>query len=64
MRVLLIGGTGCISGDIAALAAQQSDVELYLLNRGSRPGFVPAGAHCIQGDISRARRGARASSRG
>ena len=53
MKVLLIGGTGCISGGVAALAAERSDVELYLLNRGNRPRFVPAGAHCIQADISR-----------
>ena len=53
MKVLLLGGTGCIGGDIAALAAQKSDIELYLLNRGNRPMFVPKGAHCIQGDISK-----------
>lgn len=49
----MLGGTGCISGDVAALAVQRSDVQLYLLNRGTRPGFVPAGARCIQADISR-----------
>ena len=53
MRVLLVGGTGCISGDIAALAARRDDIELYLLNRGSRPAFVPAAARRIQADISR-----------
>ena len=53
MKVLLIGGTGCISGDIAALAAQKSGVELYLLNRGNRPKFIPPRAHCIQADISK-----------
>jgi len=51
MRLLLLGGTGCISGDIAALAAERSDIELVLLNRGSRPRFVPAAAHCVQADI-------------
>ena len=51
MRVLLLGGTGCLSGDIAALAAQRSDIELFLLNRGTRPQFVPARAHCLQADI-------------
>lgn len=50
---MLIGGTGCISGDIAALAAQKSGVELYLLNRGNRPKLIPPGAHCIQADISK-----------
>lgn len=53
MRVLLLGGTGCLSGDIAALAAREPNLELYLVNRGNRPCFVPDGAHCIQGDISR-----------
>lgn len=53
MRILLVGGTGCISGDIAALAARNEGIELWLLNRGSRPQFVPEGAHCIQADITR-----------
>jgi nucleoside-diphosphate-sugar epimerase len=53
MKVLLLGGTGCLGGDVAALAAQKSDIELYLLNRGNRPYFVPAGARCLQGDITR-----------
>jgi nucleoside-diphosphate-sugar epimerase len=53
MKVLLVGGTGCLSGDIAALAATRSDIELYLLNRGTRPRFVPQGAHCIQADIGK-----------
>lgn len=53
MRLLLVGGTGCISGDIAALAAQRDDIELYLLNRGNRPYFVPEGARVITGDIGR-----------
>ncbi len=53
MKLLLIGGTGCLSGDIAALAAQRSDIELYLLNRGNRPRFVPEGARCLQADITR-----------
>jgi nucleoside-diphosphate-sugar epimerase len=52
MRILLIGGTGCISGDVAALAAHKGGVELHLLNRGNRPRFVPPGAHCIRADIS------------
>ena len=53
MRVVLIGGTGCISSAIAAQAAPRGDLELYLLNRGRRPLFVPPGAHCLQADISR-----------
>jgi len=53
MRVLLLGGTGCISGDIAALAVQRRDIELVLLNRGSRPEFVPGGAHCLHADVGK-----------
>jgi nucleoside-diphosphate-sugar epimerase len=53
MKVLLLGGTGCISSEIAALAAPRRDLELFLLNRGRRPKFVPPGAHCIQGDIGK-----------
>ena len=52
MRVLLLGGTGCISSEVAALAAQRSGLDLYLLNRGRRPKFIPEGARCLQGDIS------------
>ena len=53
MRVLLIGGTGCLSGDIAALAASRPDIDLYILNRGSRPQFVPPGAQVIRADMNR-----------
>ena len=53
MKALLIGGTGCISSEISALATQKDDIELYLLNRGRRTKFIPPGAHCIQADISR-----------
>ncbi len=52
MRVLLIGGTGIISTDITLLAAQRPDIDLYLLNRGHLPQFVPAGVKCIQADIN------------
>ena len=54
MKVLLIGGTGCLSGDIAALLAQREDLELYLLNRGSKPQFEPENAHCLRADITQA----------
>ena len=55
MKVLLIGGTGCISGGISALAVQKSDIELYMLNRGTpaRAKFIPPGAHRIQANIGR-----------
>jgi nucleoside-diphosphate-sugar epimerase len=53
MKVLLVGGTGCISCEIAALAAQRDDIELYLLNRGRRTTFIPPGAKVIQADINK-----------
>ncbi len=52
MKVLLIGGTGIISTDITLLAAQKKNIELYLLNRGNLPQFVPAGVKSIQADIN------------
>lgn len=53
MRVLLVGGTGCISSEIAALAAARGNFELYLLNRGRRTQFIPANARVIQADITK-----------
>lgn len=53
MKVLLVGGTGCISSEIAALAAPREDIELYLLNRGRRTQFIPANARVIQADITK-----------
>lgn len=51
MKVLIIGGTGCISTDVTALAAKREDMELYVLNRGIRsPNAVP-GVRWISADI-------------
>ncbi|MCX7710547.1 MAG: SDR family oxidoreductase [Clostridia bacterium] len=50
MKVLFIGGTGLISTAVSKLAVEKG-FELYLLNRGQRNEFVPAGANVIQGDI-------------
>jgi len=52
MRVLLIGGTGIISTDITLLASQRDDIDLYLLNRGNLPQFVPSGVKTITADIN------------
>lgn len=51
MKVLLIGGTGTISTAVSALAAA-SGVELYLLNRGNKPCFVPENAKVLTADIN------------
>ena len=50
MKVLFIGGTGNISEAVSSLAAAKG-IDLYLLNRGQRNEFVPAGAKIIHGDI-------------
>jgi len=50
MKVLFIGGTGTISSCISELAVRNG-VELFLLNRGNRPQFVPEGAKLISADI-------------
>ena len=51
MKILLIGGTGTISGAIAKVLAQRGD-DLILLNRGNRAEDVPAGAKVICCDIN------------
>jgi nucleoside-diphosphate-sugar epimerase len=53
MKVLLVGGTGCISGEVAALAAQRNGIELYVLTRGNRPRWIPPGVRRLQADITR-----------
>ena len=50
MRVLFIGGTGLISSAVSELAVR-SGCELFLLNRGKRSAFVPAGATVLRADI-------------
>ncbi len=51
MKVLMIGGTGIISSDIVLLAAQNKDIDLYVLNRGKNPSFLPPETKIIHGDI-------------
>ena len=36
MKVLLIGGTGCLSTDVSRKIVSDNQFELYLLNRGNR----------------------------
>src|SRR6185295_15482568 len=49
MRVLFIGGTGFISTAVSRQAIAKG-FELYVLNRGSRPGHLP-GSHRLTADI-------------
>jgi Nucleoside-diphosphate-sugar epimerases len=51
MKVLFIGGTGNISGEISKLVIKK-EWELYLLNRGNRLDKVPEGAKVIKADIN------------
>ncbi|HEY9062888.1 MAG TPA: SDR family oxidoreductase [Pseudobacteroides sp.] len=50
MKVLFIGGTGIISEAVSKLAIQKG-MDLYLLNRGNRPLYLPQGAKVINSDI-------------
>ncbi|RIX52150.1 NAD-dependent epimerase/dehydratase family protein [Paenibacillus nanensis] len=51
MKALFIGGTGTISSAITRQLVEQG-CELYLLNRGTRSGNLPAGVNLIQADIN------------
>jgi nucleoside-diphosphate-sugar epimerase len=50
MKILMIGGTGIISEAVTKEALRQG-LEVYLLNRGTRPQFVPSGCHVIKGEV-------------
>jgi nucleoside-diphosphate-sugar epimerase len=50
MKVLFIGGTGIISTASTRLAAER-DIELTLLNRGSRTGDLPANVRTLKADV-------------
>ena len=52
MKALFIGGTGTISMAITRMLADNPDWELYLLNRGTRTGELPAGVKTITADIN------------
>lgn len=51
MKILMIGGTGIISLDIAELSVRLGH-EVFLFNRGTH--LAPEGTHSLHGDISRA----------
>ena len=50
MKVLFIGGTGTISMAITKRLLEEGH-KVYLLNRGTRNGELPAGAIGLTGDI-------------
>ena len=51
MKVLLIGGTGTISGAITRLLVKKGE-EVYILNRGNRNNTLPEGVKVISCDIN------------
>lgn len=51
MKVLLIGGTGTISGAVASLLSEREE-DLTLLNRGSHPGAAPKNGKVIHCDVN------------
>ena len=54
MKVLLIGGTGIISGAVAKLAVKRG-IQVTLITRGNHPELVPSSAELLKGDISNAK---------
>ncbi|MDP3178523.1 MAG: sugar nucleotide-binding protein, partial [Spirochaetaceae bacterium] len=50
MKVLFVGGTGNLSLDCTRRALSEG-IEVYHLNRGSRPGAVPSGVVSLNADI-------------
>lgn len=52
MKVLFIGGTGTISMAITRKLADRKDIELYLLNRGTRNNNIPNNVKTIIADIN------------
>lgn len=51
MKILFVGGTGCISTEITKRIAQTPGMELTLLNRGNRSDLVPENVQVLTGDI-------------
>ena len=52
MKILMIGGTGTISTAISRQLLEDTDHELYLINRGGRNDVLPTNVNIIQGDIN------------
>ncbi|MCL2070849.1 MAG: SDR family oxidoreductase [Oscillospiraceae bacterium] len=52
MKVLFIGGTGIISMAITRSLAEDSNWEVYLLNKGSRESELPASVKLLKCDIN------------
>ena len=51
MKALFIGGTGTISAAIVRRLVNELGWDVWVLNRGHRPGALPEGVHTITADI-------------
>jgi nucleoside-diphosphate-sugar epimerase len=50
MKLLIVGGTGCLSLGIAQEALNQN-IEVYMINRGNRMDLIPEDVHFKKADI-------------
>jgi nucleoside-diphosphate-sugar epimerase len=50
MRILIIGGTGSLSSAVTSEALKQN-IEVFMINRGTKMEFIPIGAHLLKSDI-------------
>lgn len=52
MKILFIGGTGTISSAITRQILENTNHQLYLINRGNRTDMLSDRANLIQADIN------------
>ena len=50
MKLLVIGGTGVLSGAVSKEAIRKG-IEVYILNRGNKPHLIPEGAISLKADV-------------
>lgn len=50
MRLLIIGGTGVLSGAVTREAIRNG-IEVFILNRGNKPHLIPEGAVSLKADV-------------
>lgn len=50
MKLLIVGGTGCLGMGITQEALNQN-IEVYMINRGHRMDLIPEGVHLLKSDI-------------
>jgi nucleoside-diphosphate-sugar epimerase len=50
MKILMVGGTGCLSSAVVKEALKQN-IEVFVLNRGNRLGLIPNNAKLLKTDV-------------